>query len=88
MSHDELTALVKELKEEMASLDSTDQETRVRLQSLVSSLEARVAEDAPGENDDDLLDSLRDSVERFEVEHPRATGIINQIMVMLGNMGI
>lgn len=88
MSHDELTALVKELKEEMASLDSTDQETRVRLQSLVSSLEARVAEDAPGESDDDLLDSLRDSVERFEVEHPRATGIINQIMVMLGNMGI
>ena len=38
--------------------------------------------------DEALMDSLRESVERFEVEHPRATGILNNIMVMLSNMGI
>lgn len=88
MSHDELTELVDRLKAEVASLESTDHEARTRLQSLITDLETRLAEDDTDSSDDDLLDSLRESVDRFEVEHPRATGIINQIMVMLGNMGI
>jgi hypothetical protein len=88
MSHGELEGLVKRLKAEVASLESTDREARTRLDSLIGDLETRLAEDVPDAGDEALLDSLRDSVERFEVEHPRATGIINQIMVMLGNMGI
>ncbi len=88
MSHDELNELVRRLKTEVASMEATDHEARTRLQSLIADLEARLTEDATHDGDDDLLDSLRESVERFEVEHPRATGIINQIMLMLGNMGI
>ena len=34
------------------------------------------------------MQGLRETVERFEIEHPRATGILNDIMVMLGSMGI
>ena len=88
MSHVELKELVNRLKAEIASLESQDQEARTRLQSLITDLEARLAAEASDNGDEDLMDSLRESVERFEVEHPRATGIINQIMIMLGNMGI
>ena len=34
------------------------------------------------------MHGLRDAIERFEVEHPRATGVVNDIMVVLSNMGI
>lgn len=89
MSRDELTELVMRLKAEVAVLQSSDVEARARLEALIADLEARIADDAGGDDDDDdLLDSLRESVERFEVEHPRTTGILNEIMVMLGSMGI
>ena len=35
-----------------------------------------------------VIARLEDAISRFEVEHPRATGILNHIMVTLGNMGI
>ena len=35
-----------------------------------------------------MLDSLRDHIEQFEVEHPRLTGALNRIMVSLSNIGI
>lgn len=88
MNQDELNQLVRELKDEVAELDSADEETRTRLQSLVDTLEARLAGETSEEHHADLVDTLRENVERFEVEHPRATGIINQIMVTLSNMGI
>ena len=35
-----------------------------------------------------LAESLRQTIEKFEVEHPRATGILNDILVKLSSMGI
>ena len=35
-----------------------------------------------------LMQNLRDAVSHFETEHPRATAILNDIMVTLSNMGI
>ena len=87
MSDDNLHSLIRQLKSEIAALHADDEEARERLQSLVDELERRLDEDEAVE-DEALMDSLRESVERFEVEHPRATGILNNIMVMLSNMGI
>lgn len=87
MSDDNLHSLIRQLKSEIAALHADDEEARERLQSLVDELERRLEEDEDVE-DEALMDSLRESVERFEVEHPRATGILNNIMIMLGNMGI
>jgi len=88
MSHDELHALVQQLKSEIAGLRSDDDEARERLQALVSDLDRRIDDEDDGAEDEALMASLRESVDRFEVEHPRATGIINNILVMLGNIGI
>ena len=35
-----------------------------------------------------LLDTVRDYIEQFEVEHPRLTGTLNRVMVALSNLGI
>jgi hypothetical protein len=88
MTQTDLKSLVHQLQDEIAELDAGDEDARARLQALVDTLDARLAGKVSEEEDADLIDSLRESVERFEVEHPQATGLINQIMVTLGNIGI
>lgn len=36
----------------------------------------------------ELVQSLKDATEEFEVEHPRITSLMNQVMVSLSNLGI
>jgi len=89
MSNSELHSLIRQLKSEIARLGPADGEARARLQALVAEVEERIVstQDDDG-SDEDLIERLREAVERFEVEHPRATGILNNIMVTLGGMGI
>jgi len=35
-----------------------------------------------------LVSDLKEAISEFEVEHPRLTGILNDIMVALSNLGI
>lgn len=78
---------IERLKEEAARLPTDDTSGREQLRGLIEQLEAKLA---AGGNDDveSLLDHLQDSVAHFEAEHPRATAILNDIMVTLSNMGI
>ena len=88
MSAEKLNKLYQELREELDSLETSDEESRRKLLQLAIDIEERLA--AQGEKIDDnvLQDSIGDTVLRIEVEHPRAAGILNQIMMTLANMGI
>lgn len=87
MSEDKLRQELERLKAEADNLPSEDTAGRERLQKVIDKLESRLAEDE--DNDDEgLFDQLQDSVSHFEAEHPRATAILNDIMVTLSNMGI
>ncbi len=88
MSNEDLPQLIESLKAEIARLDPGDHEARARLEALVADIERRIDASDDSMAHEDLMESLREAVERFEVEHPRTTGIINNIMVMLGSMGI
>ena len=88
MTSDDLQTLIEQLKGEVDALEAGDSHARERLQALVAMLELRVDEGADLSDHEELIQSLRDGVEQFEVAHPRATGILNQIMVMLANIGI
>lgn len=94
MSDSDLHALIGQLKTEISRLGPGDEEARVRLQALVADVEQRLDTieqddaDTLEDGDEDLMERLRETVERFEVEHPRTTGILNNIMVTLGSMGI
>ena len=90
MSHEDLQQLITELKAEIDALGENDQAARERLAALVADLERRLEDpqDADLESHDAFMDGIRETVERFEVEHPRATGVLNNIMVALGSMGI
>ncbi len=88
MSNDDLATLIEELKREIDRLDRGDREARERLGSLVADIERRIDSADDSVQHEDLMEGMREAIERFEVEHPRATGVINNIMVMLGSMGI
>jgi len=74
------------LREQIAELDTTDRETKTKLESLVADIENQLenAED----DSDDLRGQLEQTISRFEATHPTITGVLNRIMVALGNMGV
>jgi hypothetical protein len=84
-----LLSLVGELKQEVAALEEThDEDAR----SIASYAETSVHEATRAERNTELLthslDGMTLSVRRFEVSHPRLTGLVNAIGQTLWKIGI
>lgn len=88
MSDEELRQSLEELRSELDRLEAEEAEVRERLNTLISGIETRLDEPGDTTHHTSLIQDLRQSISQFEVSHPRATAILNQIMVTLGNMGI
>jgi hypothetical protein len=87
MSENELQQKLEKLRAEIEKVASNDTEARERMNALLGEVEKTLA--ASGEEvDENLLENIREAVSQFETDHPRATAILNDIMVTLSNMGI
>lgn len=87
MSHEKINAAIEALRAEISKLDVDDSVSRERLDHLVGELQQQIdtGEDASAV----LLEgSVTEMIEQFEVEHPRITGVLNDLMVTLSGMGI
>lgn len=83
--HDKLHEKITSLKKELEELTISNSTTKEHINSLITEIE-NLNESAEEKNV--VIDKIKSSIDRFETEHPRATGILNDIMVMLSNMGI
>ena len=85
----ELLSLVNELKKEVGVLAETHHEDA---RSIASYTETSVHEATRGERNEELLshslEGMKLSVRRFEVSHPRLTGLVNTIGRTLWEIGI
>lgn len=88
MSQQKLNDALQELKSQIANLELGDAQAKQKLQSLVDSLEEKLRSPQDAIQHHSLVEEVRDSVEHFEVEHPRITAILNDLMMTLSNMGI
>lgn len=88
MSETKLNEALQELKTEIAALQVEDTDAKRRLETLVEGLEKKLETPSDEEHHHGLVEDVRDSVEHFEVEYPRLTAILNDIMMALSNMGI
>lgn len=88
MPDQELREGLDRLRAERDRLPADDHENRERLDALIAQIEDRLAHPDDRERHHTLIERVRETVEEFEVEHPRATAILNDIMVTLANMGI
>lgn len=86
MKNQQLHEDLKRLRNEVNQLAVDDVESREKLNRLIGELEAKL--ENPDEDDEGLMDNVKDTIKHFEAEHPRATAILNDIMVTLSNMGI
>ena len=76
------------LRNEINNIAAEDTQSRDKVNRILSELEAQL-ENTDGEvQDEGVLTSVREAIEQFETDHPRATAILNDIMVTLSNMGI
>ena len=87
MTNENLKKDLDKLRDEINSVAENDTHTKQRLNALVTNLEKRLGDTVVAE-DDGLIEYIREEIANFEAEHPRATAILNDIMVTLSNMGI
>jgi seryl-tRNA synthetase len=79
---------IEKLRKEIENLNADEDASKEKLESLLQDIESGLETEEQNNNQSELLAGLKESVEHFETEHPRATAIINDIMVTLSNMGI
>lgn len=83
MLHKDVKETITDLKSE---LEQTPMETSFLEQELERAREG--IERYTPEAIRDLAQTLQDEAKEFEVEHPRVTALINQLMNALSNLGI
>jgi len=87
MSRENLINDLERLRSEIAQVAGNNPDAYRKLNALISDLENRIS-DTPDQDHAGMLDRIKKEIEYYEVEHPRATAILNDILVTLSNMGI
>lgn len=87
MAEKEVAEALYSLRREVETLEGQQPELKDGLESLLTKLEARLE---AGEAADHLhlVDDMKSTLTKFEVEHPTLTGVLNQLMVALSNIGV
>lgn len=91
MNGDNQSDLREQLRALRAELDRNvepDNPARARIERLIREIEEHLADSENRTDRGSVLGGLRSAIQQFEAEHPRATAILNDIMVTLSNMGI
>lgn len=83
MREAELQNLVAQLRAEVAKARAGAPDALAHLEPLIAELDQALNTAEPG-----LRERVEAQIREFEVEHPRLTGILNDVMTSLGNLGI
>jgi hypothetical protein len=78
-----LEQLLADLKAAIDSSDDTD-ESRDQIATLAGQVERRLSED----DDEGVVDDLREEVTRFEVTHPKLSNAIGRAVDALSALGL
>jgi len=87
MTHDKLREDLDKLRAEIDNIAADDYKSKEKLNQLITELESRL-ESSDEEDNHGITQNVKEAISQFESEHPRATAILNDIMVTLSNMGI
>ena len=79
---------VRRLRDELERAEHGDRAALQNLSELAAELESQLGAGEDAEPDATLPARLREQIKLFEVAHPRLTGIMNDVMVALSNLGI
>jgi uncharacterized membrane-anchored protein YjiN (DUF445 family) len=87
MTHNKLREDLDKLRVEIDNIAADDHKSKDKLNQLIFELESRL-ESSDEEDNQGITQNVKEAINQFETEHPRATAILNDIMVTLSNIGI
>lgn len=87
MAEKEITEALFILRKEVEKIEGEHPELRDKMESLLTRLEHRL-DNAEEEQHLHLVDDMKAALNQFEAEHPTASGLINELMLTLSNIGI
>lgn len=83
--HEELKAKLGQLQQNLSEVDQLDDDSRKMLQQVDADIQ-RLLSGASGE--EGLSERLEQQAVEFEERHPAVSGIMKDIMDVLGKMGV
>lgn len=87
MAEKEIAESIYKLRSEIEHLENNNPDLRLKLEGLLDDLEDRL-ESSEEPNSLHLIEDMQTAITQFEVEHPTITGVLNDLMVKLSNIGI
>ncbi|MCF7968739.1 MAG: DUF4404 family protein [Methylococcaceae bacterium] len=87
MAEKEITEALFILRKEVDKIEGDHPELKDKMESLLTKLEHRLEAEEGGQPVH-LIDDMKTALTQFEVEHPTASGIINELMLTLSNIGV
>ena len=84
MDHERLRESLEHLRSVINHTDVSDPQSKAKLNALISDIERKLENPQDTEHHESLVRSVKESIGHFEVMHPRATDILNQVMTSLG----
>jgi DUF1009 family protein len=87
MAEKQLREDLERLRAEISNLEP-DSKTKEKLTRLLEEIEQEIDESSLEDVAKSVLEKVEKSVYRFETSHPTVTGILNNIMVTLSNIGV
>jgi hypothetical protein len=85
MNNQELTELLKKLHDEVDGIKDVDEKSLQLLRDLEKDIDELLER---SEQDDSVVERLRDAIREFEVTHPSITAMLSEISNILSNAGI
>ena len=88
MSIEEIHKCLERLRSELNKLEGDDVLIKEQVNGLISAVEHRLEHPDDSTHRKTLNQNTHSFIKQFETEHPRMTGILNQIMMTLSKLGI
>ena len=82
MVEKKLQLLVSKLHDETKKVEGLDQDAEEKLETLIRDMEQEI------QSPDQAAIGIKNIIAEFETTHPRISAILDEITLLLGNMGI
>ncbi len=76
------------LREQLDQTPTLNLEERDRVHQLMQQIESEIALEEATQERPSMVDSINVAAETFEAEHPTVAGVLRNIAVTLGNIGV
>ena len=85
---EDLKKLKEDLDAQLHNMGGLDDISREKLDRLVNYLEMNLQMPHDSAHHDRLIEHLEDNIRHFEITHPDLTTVMNDMLIVLSNLGI